>query len=121
MKSSKSNKSSSLSCSIFFYIVIDLQLQKLNNRFIKANTELLLCVASLDSSNSFSAYDWEKLVHVVEFYPCNFSRFDHKILHDKLETYVDEMHLTNDFFELRLDILVEKMIGKKKDVSYPLI
>ena len=39
-----------------FYTTIDLQLQELNRRFNVVNTELLLCVACLDPSDSFSAF-----------------------------------------------------------------
>ncbi|XP_062102861.1 uncharacterized protein LOC133813724 [Humulus lupulus] len=45
-------------------IVIDLQLQELNSRFNKANTELLLCVACLSPNNSFDAFDKEKLIQL---------------------------------------------------------
>ncbi|RWR86299.1 Dimer_Tnp_hAT domain-containing protein/DUF4371 domain-containing protein [Cinnamomum micranthum f. kanehirae] len=45
-----------------FYATIDLQLQELNRRFNVVNTELLLCVACLDLSDSFSAFDKEKLI-----------------------------------------------------------
>ena len=46
-------------CVELFYIVIDLQLQELNNRFSKANTDLLLCMACLNPSNSFVTFDKE--------------------------------------------------------------
>ncbi|XP_050889973.1 uncharacterized protein LOC127095307 [Lathyrus oleraceus] len=39
--------------------VVDRQLQELNNRFTEVNTELLLCVACLSPSDSFSAFDNE--------------------------------------------------------------
>ena len=45
-----------------FYTVIDMQLQELNNRFSEANTNLLLCMACLNPSNSFVAFDKEKLI-----------------------------------------------------------
>ena len=38
-----------------FYTIIDMQLQELNNRFSKTNTDLLLCMACLNPSNSFVA------------------------------------------------------------------
>ena len=41
---------------IVFY-PINIQLQKLNNRFTKVNNELLLCVASQNLSDSFIAFD----------------------------------------------------------------
>ena len=55
-----------------FYTVIDMQLQELNNRFSEANTDLLLCMACLNPSNSFVAFDKEKLIHLAKFYPSDF-------------------------------------------------
>ena len=55
-----------------FYIVIDMQLYELNNRFSKANTNLLLYMAYLNQSNSFVAFDKEKLIRLAKFYLYNF-------------------------------------------------
>ena len=55
-----------------FYTIIDMQLQELNNRFSEANTDLLLCMACLNPSNSFMAFDKEKLICLVKYYPSNF-------------------------------------------------
>ena len=43
-------------CVELFCTVIDMQLQELNNRFSKANTDLLLCMACLNPSNSFCGF-----------------------------------------------------------------
>ena len=59
-----------------FYTVIDMQLQELNNRFPKVNTDLLLCTACLNPSNSFVAFDKEKLICLTKFYPSNFLGID---------------------------------------------
>ena len=55
-----------------FYTVIDMQLQELNNRFSEANTELLLCMACLNPSNLFCAFDKQKLIRLAELYPYDF-------------------------------------------------
>ncbi|XP_050259817.1 uncharacterized protein LOC126704867 [Quercus robur] len=55
-----------------FYTVIDMQLQELNNRFSEVNTDLLLCMACLNPSNSFVAFDKEKLILLTKFYPYDF-------------------------------------------------
>ena len=44
-----------------FLGVIDRQVQELNNRFDEVNTELLRCMASFNPSNSFAAFNVEKL------------------------------------------------------------
>jgi len=50
-----------------FNTIIDLQVQELNNHFIEANTKLLLCVACLNLSDSFVAFNKEKLVDLAKF------------------------------------------------------
>ena len=59
-----------------FYTVIDLQLQELNNCFLEVNTDLLICMACLNPSNSFVAFDKEKLIHLAKFYPSDFLGID---------------------------------------------
>ena len=59
-----------------FYTIIDMQLQELNNRLSEVNTDLLLCMACLDPSNSFVAFDKEKLIRLAKFYPSDFLRMD---------------------------------------------
>ncbi|KAL0550040.1 hypothetical protein IC582_014536 [Cucumis melo] len=78
-----------------FYAVIDMQLQELNNRFTEKSTELLLCVACLNlsnsftacvtclnPSNSFTAFDRQKLICLAQFYPRDFSTTELLILED---------------------------------------
>ena len=48
-----------------FYVVIDMQLQELNSRFTEVNTELLLCVTCLNPSDSFIAFDKQKLLRLA--------------------------------------------------------
>ena len=55
-----------------FYTVIDIQLQEFNNCFSKANIDLLLCMACLNPSNSFVAFDKEKLIRLAKLYSSNF-------------------------------------------------
>ena len=59
-------------CVELSYTVIDMQLHELNNRFSEANTDLLLCMAYLNPSNSFVAFDKEKFIRLAKFYPSNF-------------------------------------------------
>ena len=48
-------------------VVIDMQLQELNNRFIETSNKLLLCVACLNMRNSFVAFDILNLVDLLSF------------------------------------------------------
>jgi hypothetical protein len=65
-----------------FYAIIDMQLQKLNNRFTKSNTELFLCVSCLSPSDFFVTFDKQKLICLAQFYPKDFSSAELIILSD---------------------------------------
>ena len=80
-----------------FYTVIDLQLQEFNNRFSEANTDLLLCMACLNPSNSFVAFDKEKLIRLAKFYPSDFPGTDILALSSQLQNYIFDM-CNNDLF-----------------------
>ena len=56
--------------------VIDLQLQEFNNRFLEATTKLLLCMACLNPSDLFLAFNIKKLTRLAKFHPSNFSEID---------------------------------------------
>ena len=102
-----------------FYAVIDLQVQELNNRFTEANTELLLCVACLNPSNSFAAFNKEKLLRLAEFYPNDFSTTEIMALDDQLDTFIHDMRSKSEFLELKgIAGLALKMVEMKKDVVY---
>ena len=92
-----------------FYTVIDMQLQELNNRFSKANTDLLLYMACLNPSNSFMAFNKEKLIRLAKFYPSNFLGIDILALNSQLQNYIFDMR-SNDFF-LELQELVNLLKG----------
>ena len=92
-----------------------MQLQELNNRFPKVNTDLLLCTACLNPSNSFVAFDKEKLICLVKFYPSDFLGTDILALDSQLQNYIFNM-CSNDFFlELQgISELAEKLVSKKE-------
>jgi hypothetical protein len=105
-----------------FYTVIYMQLQELNNRFSEGNTELLLCMACLNPSNLFCAFDKQKLVHLAEFYPSDFSGTDLMALDIQLQNYIVDMRSNDAFLELKgIGDLARKMVETKKDVIYPLV
>ncbi|XP_031275229.1 zinc finger MYM-type protein 1-like [Pistacia vera] len=74
-----------------FYAIIDLQLSELNNCFNEGNTKLLICMASLNPSDCFQAFDKGKLVGFAQFYPLEFSSTDLMALELQLDNYIDDM------------------------------
>ncbi|XP_028123474.1 uncharacterized protein LOC114320597 [Camellia sinensis] len=109
-------------CTELFYIVLDMQIQELNAYFTKSNTELLLCVACLNPSNSFSSFDKKKLIHLAEFYPKKFSSVELMVLNDKLDTYIIDMLSSSELSRLNGIVdLAKKMVETGRDKIYPLV
>ncbi|PIA28476.1 hypothetical protein AQUCO_06900034v1 [Aquilegia coerulea] len=77
-----------------FNSCIDKQLAKLNNRFDEVNTEFLLCMACLNSTESFGVFNVEKLVRLAEFYPDDFSEQERMDLHNQLKIYEIDKYIT---------------------------
>ncbi|XP_028550284.1 uncharacterized protein LOC114579549 [Dendrobium catenatum] len=94
-----------------FYTVLDMQLQELNNRFIEANTILLLCIACLNPSDGFHAFNKDKLIQMTQLYPTDFSLVDRAVLENQLDTYIMDMRSDDQFTSLKdIGSLAEKMI-----------
>ncbi|XP_031279445.1 zinc finger MYM-type protein 1-like [Pistacia vera] len=51
-------------------------IQELNNRFDDVNMRLLQCMSSLDPSNSFVAFNKDRLLEFAKFYPTDFPQHD---------------------------------------------
>ena len=109
-------------CVELFYTVIDMQLQELNNNFSEANTDLLLCMACLNPSNSFVAFDKEKLIRLDKFYPSDFLRTNILALDSQLQNYIFDMRSNDFFLELQeVSEHAEKLVSTRKHETYPLI
>ncbi|KAK4599601.1 hypothetical protein RGQ29_009588 [Quercus rubra] len=109
-------------CVELFYTVIDMQLQELNNRFFEVNTDFLLCMACLDPSNSFVAFDKEKLIRLAKFYPFDFLGTDILALNSQLQNYIFDMRNNDFFLELQgVSELAEKLVSTRKHETYPLV
>ncbi|XP_057471022.1 uncharacterized protein LOC130759834 [Actinidia eriantha] len=104
------------------YTIIDMQMQELNARFTESNTELLLCVACLSPSNSFSSFDKKKMIRLAELYPKEFSSVELLVLHDQLDTYIVDMRSSNDFSRLNgISDLAQKLVETGRNKVYPLV
>ncbi|XP_065632016.1 uncharacterized protein LOC136068588 [Quercus suber] len=102
--------------------VIDMQLQELNNCFSEANTDLLLCIACLNPSNSFVAFDKEKLIRLAKFYRSDFLRTNILALDSQLQNYIFDMRSNNFFLKLQgVSELAEKLVSIRKHETYPLV
>ncbi|XP_075645291.1 uncharacterized protein LOC142616297 [Castanea sativa] len=105
-----------------FYTVIDMQLQELNNRFSEVTTDLLLCMACLNPSNSFVAFDKEKLIHLAKFYPSDFPGTNILALDSQLQNFIFDMRNNDLFLELQgVSELAEKLVSTRKHKTYPLV
>ena len=99
-----------------------MQLQELNNHFSKANTDLLLCMACLNPSDSFVVFDNEKLICLAKFYPSDFLWTDILALDSQLQNYIFDTRNNNLFLELQgVSELAEKLENIGKHETYPLV
>jgi len=86
------------------------------------NTELLLCVACLSPRDSFSAFDKEKLIHLAQFYPLDFSPVQLLELDSQFENYFVDVCSEDAFFELEgIGDLSINMVETRKHIVYPLV
>ena len=109
-------------CVELFYTVIDMKLQELNNRFSKANTNLLLFMTCLNPSNSFVAFDKEKLIRLANIYSSDFLGTDILALDSQLQNYIFDMRSNDFFLELQeVNELAEKLVSTRKHETYPLV
>ena len=88
-------------CVELFYIVIDIQLQELNNHFSEANTDLLLCMAYLNPSNSFVVFDKKKLIRLAKFYPSDFIGTNILALDSQFQNYIFDIRSNDLFLEIQ--------------------
>ncbi|KAL4600609.1 hypothetical protein ACB092_11G211400 [Castanea dentata] len=94
----------------------------LNNRFSEENTDLLLCMACLNPSNSFVAFNKEKLIRLAKFYPSDFLETDILALDSQLQNYIFDMRSNDFFLELQgVRELAEKLVSTRKHEIYPLV
>ncbi|KAL7001672.1 hypothetical protein U1Q18_052392 [Sarracenia purpurea var. burkii] len=105
-----------------FNAVIDMQMQELNDRFNEVNIELLLCVACLNPSDSFAAFDKERLIRFIEFYPKDFSDIERLAISDQLENFIMDVRSTLEFLDLKgISDLAQMMVKTRKNIGYPLV
>ena len=78
-------------------------------------------MACLNPSNSFVAFDKEKLIHLAKFYPSDFLGTDILALDSQLQNYIFDMR-SNDFFLVQgVSELVEKLVSTRKHETDSLV
>jgi hypothetical protein len=82
-----------------YYTVIDMQLQELNRRFNETNSKLLLSVACSD--DLFVAFNKVNILRLAQFYSNDFSVVQLITLDNQLETYIIDMHSSEEFTTLK--------------------
>nr|KAJ0217053.1 hypothetical protein LSAT_V11C300152970 [Lactuca sativa] len=106
-----------------FKEVIDMQLQEMNNRFNEVNTNLLLCIACLCPSQSFKAFDLEKIMKMATLYPEEFpTEYDLRVLEVEHGNYIKDVREDERFADLKsIGDLAKKMVEEKKHIIFPKI
>jgi hypothetical protein len=76
-------------------------------------------VVCLNPSDSFSAFNKEKLIRLALFYPSEFSIMDLMILGDQLDTYIINLCGDDEFSGIEgIASLVEKMVKTKNKEEF---
>lgn len=80
-------------CVEAFFVVIDVQLQKLNDRFDVVSIDLLLAMGSLNLVNSFSNFDKDRIKTLAKCYPCELDngRFEIWVTNSILSLFICEV------------------------------
>ncbi|PKU59159.1 hypothetical protein MA16_Dca023145 [Dendrobium catenatum] len=79
-------------------------------------------MSCLNPSNSFSAYNKEKLIRLAELYSVDFSIVELVALEHQLSTYILDMRSSEEFSSLdNIADLAKQFVKAKKDIVYPLV
>ncbi|XP_015162380.1 zinc finger MYM-type protein 1-like [Solanum tuberosum] len=71
-----------------FYVVIDLALQELNNRFDVVTSDLLLGMTSLSPVDSFANFHKDRIMKLAEYYPSEFDDKEIRELNFQLNDFI---------------------------------
>ncbi|XP_075098882.1 uncharacterized protein LOC142175784 [Nicotiana tabacum] len=110
-----------------FYVVIDVQLQELNDRFDVVSSNLLLGMASLNPANSFANFDKGRIMTLEKYYPNEFDEVQIRDLSYQLDTFIVHMRAANPKFSNLQEIsnlakaLVEANLVKTYSYVYLLV
>jgi len=94
----------------------------LHHRFCEGSNIVLDCFSCLDSKNSFSKFDVDKLARLAGIYHADFSDDDRGTIREQLDTYVLQVK-RHAFFSSCEDVqsLAMKMVQTEKHLVFPLV
>uniref|UniRef100_A0A0D3BZC2 DUF4371 domain-containing protein n=1 Tax=Brassica oleracea var. oleracea TaxID=109376 RepID=A0A0D3BZC2_BRAOL len=105
-----------------FNATLDLKLQEFNDRFTEVNTELLICMASLNPIGAFRGFDKSKLVKLAKFYPDDFCFMDCLSLEQQLGIFIDNVRHDQRFKNLKSHgYLSFLMVETEKHIAHLLV
>ena len=94
----------------------------MNHRFTKASMNLFDCIACLDPKNEFSNFDMDKLAHLADLYPVDFTSTGRTFLSQKLKYFLCDMRIDGRFFNMEdLVSLAKKMKETMKYRVFPMV
>ena len=94
----------------------------MNHRFSEESTDLLDCIACLDLKNGFSNFDMDKLAHLADLYPVDFTSTGRTFLSQELQSFLSDMRIDARFFNVEdLGSLAKKMKETMKDRVFPMV
>ncbi|XP_076944596.1 uncharacterized protein LOC143615332 [Bidens hawaiensis] len=105
-----------------FNPVLDMQIQKLGNRFNEVTTKLLTKMSSLSPSCNFSVYSKVNLLNLGEMYPCDFDFDEKEKLVYELGHCITNVKEDKRFANLRaLGDLAKMMVKTRLHIDYSLV
>ncbi|KAL6520665.1 hypothetical protein OROMI_032225 [Orobanche minor] len=105
-----------------FSTVVDMQIQEFSDRFSEISSELFICMAALNSHNSFHDFDPSKLLKMTEFYPDDFTCVERMTLEHELDIYIDNVQEDDTFANIKgISGLARVMVETIKHLAFCLI
>jgi hAT family C-terminal dimerisation region len=94
----------------------------MNERFSEASTNLLKCIVCLNSRDSFSKFDHDKLFELASIYSAEFSSYDRTFLRGELGTFISDMRNSSKFSNYHdLAMFVIQMVETEGHLCFPLV
>ncbi|XP_016568934.2 uncharacterized protein LOC107867254 [Capsicum annuum] len=106
-----------------FYVVIDLLLRELNNRFDVVSTDLLLGMACLHPAKSFGNFDKKKIMRLAEYYSNEFDSNKLRDLSCQLDNFIAHVRGSDKrFFNMKgITDLAKVLVESELYQTWPLV